>query len=597
MSAPGAATLSSIEEAAARLARSARLSSALLVFVSLPTFFWGIGTIEVSDIVEERVAVTSREMWRSGDWVIPRMNGEVRLQKPPLAYWLPAAVSKIRGRFDDVSLRLPFALAALACVLFTWGAGRMLFGPETGLAAGLVLLTTALLERGGHTASADVLLTACVAAAWFFHARARRLDMPGTGSIPIWLSLGVGFLAKGPVVLVPTMLPWFLEAAVSRSRAPLRPLAGVAGPLLFLVVAFSWFGLVAFRLSTDVDTQGLPYLRQWFLETIGKMTPSEGIEEGYRYLKHPNPWHFYILRIPAIYTFWTPFVLLGLVVSTKRCIEARGRGAPPEAQPLSWFLTTFLFVSAITEKKITYVLPLAPAGALLGARAIEVCQAAMKPVVRAVLALAALLAALVAVVAVAAAVRPDVLDRLPVLSSDMEIRGIVESGAGSIALLAAVVLVGCGAAQVLAGCSRPLPWVVALACAVSLAMIPYQDLSREAKRGEWVGEDSRRLGLWLRSDATILAVGRLPAGTLYYLDRRLTPVAIEDAWVRAAQAPSGTGLLVPASTVREIAKWPAGFDTLGALPSLFSGYRLRTIINPATRRERERVYYLERVPD
>jgi len=597
LSAPGPATLSSIEEAAARLAHSARLSCALLVFVSFPTFFWGIGTIEVSDIVEERVAVTSREMWRSGDWVVPRMNGEVRLQKPPLAYWLPAIVAKVRGRFDDVSLRLPFALAALACVLFTWGAGRMLFGPETGLVAGLVVLTTALVERGGHTASADVLLAASVAAAWFFHARARLPDSPRGGSIPLWLSLGVGFLAKGPVVLVFTVLPWLLEAAVSRSRAPLRPLAGAGGPMLFLVVSLSWFGLVAFRLATDTDTQDLPYFRQWFLETIGKMAPSEGVEEGYRYLKHPNPWHFYILRIPAIYTFWTPFVLLGLVVSSKRCLEARARGAPPEAQPLSWFLTTFLFVSAITEKKISYVLPLAPAGAQLGARAIEVCHAAMKPVVRAVLALAALLALAVAVVAVAAAVRPDVLDRLPVLSSDMEVRGIVESGAGSIALLAAIVLVGCAAAQVLAGCSRPLPWVLALACAVSLAMIPYQDISRDAKRGEWVGEDSRRLGLSLRSDATILAVGRLPAGTLYYIDRRLTPVTGDDAWLRASEAPSGTGLLIPSSTIRGIAKWPAGFDPLGALPSLFPGYELRTILNPGARSERERVYYLERVPD
>ena len=307
-----------MEEAAARIARSVPLSCALLVLVSVPTFFWGIGTIEVSDIVEERVAVTAREMWRSGDWVIPRMNGEVRLQKPPLAYWVSALTAKVRGRFDDVSLRLPFALAALACILFTWGAGRMLFGPETGLVAGLALLTTALLERGGHTASADVLLAASVAASWFFHARARQLEWPRGRSILLWLALAAGFLAKGPVVLVFTVLPWLLEAAVWRSRAPLRPLAGAAGPVLFLIVALSWFGLVALRLSTDTDTQDLPYFRHWFLETVGKMGPSEGIEEGYKYLKHPQPWHFYITRIPAFFTFWTPFVLLGLAVSSKR---------------------------------------------------------------------------------------------------------------------------------------------------------------------------------------------------------------------------------------------------------------------------------------
>ena len=596
MSPPGAAPLSTIEDAAARLARSVPLSCAVLVVASLPIFFWGIGTIEVSDIVEERVAVTSREMWRSGDWVIPRMNGEVRLQKPPLAYWLPALTAKVRGRFDDVSLRLPFALAALALVLFTWGAGRMLFGPETGLVAGLVVLTTALVERGGHTASADVLLAASVAGAWFFHARARGLDPPEGRSLLLWLSIAVGFVAKGPVVLVFTVLPMLLEAAVWRSRGPLRPLAGLVGPLLFLVVSLAWFVIVEIRLETDTNTQGLRSLRQWFLETWGKMAPSEGVEEGYKYLKHPQPWHFYVLRIPAVFTFWTPFVLLGLVVSVKRCVGSRGRGAPPEAQPLWWFLTTFLFMSAITEKKIAYVLPLAPAGALLGARAIEVCHVRCRTILRGALASASLLACAVAVMAVAAAVLPEILDHVPVLSSNPEVRALLENCAGSLALLGAIVLVGCAAAGLLAVCSSPLPWVLSLTLAVSLAMVPYQDLSREAKRGEWVGEDSRRVGLALQSDARVLAVGRLPAGTLYYLDRRLTPVAVEDARGHAAEAPPGTAILIPASVIRDIASWPSGFDVVGALPKLFPGYELRAIINPGARSERERVYYLERVP-
>jgi hypothetical protein len=127
-------------------------------------------------------------------------------------------------------------------------------------------------------------------------------------------------------------------------------------------------------------------------------------------------------------------------------------------------------------------------------------------------------------------------------------------------------------------------------------MVPYQDLSREAKRGEWVGEDSRRVGLALQSDARVLAVGRLPAGTLYYLDRRLTPVAVEDARGHAAEAPPGTAILIPLASSGTIASWPSGFDVVGALRSSFQGTSYVRSSTPARGSERERVYYLERVP-
>ena len=42
------------------------------------------------------VSVTAREMLETGDWVLPRFNGEVRLQKTPLCYWLVASVAKAK---------------------------------------------------------------------------------------------------------------------------------------------------------------------------------------------------------------------------------------------------------------------------------------------------------------------------------------------------------------------------------------------------------------------------------------------------------------------------------------------------------------------
>lgn len=104
-----------------------------LLAVAAPLIFSRISSHEVKDVVEERVAITAREMWRAGEWVLPTLNGRPRLEKPPLAYWLVEATAFLRGKFDDVTLRLPFAFLALGAVSFAFGTGCLLLGTEGGL--------------------------------------------------------------------------------------------------------------------------------------------------------------------------------------------------------------------------------------------------------------------------------------------------------------------------------------------------------------------------------------------------------------------------------------------------------------------------------
>src|SRR5205823_4285029 len=59
--------------------------------------------------------------------------------------------------------------------------------------------------------------------------------------------LGLGCLIKGPVVLVPTVLPLLVVAAWDRSRAPLRRLGPGWSWALFSGVALPWFVAVVAR--------------------------------------------------------------------------------------------------------------------------------------------------------------------------------------------------------------------------------------------------------------------------------------------------------------------------------------------------------------
>src|SRR5688572_1623652 len=60
----------------------------LLIFISVaPTLTW----LEFSNGSENLVVQTVLEIRRSGVWLVPTLQGEPRVQKPPLAAWISAA--------------------------------------------------------------------------------------------------------------------------------------------------------------------------------------------------------------------------------------------------------------------------------------------------------------------------------------------------------------------------------------------------------------------------------------------------------------------------------------------------------------------------
>src|SRR5690606_29730703 len=79
----------------------------------------------------------------SGDYVLPRLNGILYFEKPPLFYWLEASVIKTLG-ISEWSMRLWPALLGLLGALMSYGVARRFYGREAGLVAGSVLATTLL---------------------------------------------------------------------------------------------------------------------------------------------------------------------------------------------------------------------------------------------------------------------------------------------------------------------------------------------------------------------------------------------------------------------------------------------------------------------
>jgi len=179
---------------------------------------------------ETRYAEIAREMQASGDWLVPRLNGIMHLHKPPLAYWAAAIGMNVMG--EDAGARIPAALAGVVMLIALACATRRRFATLAGDSPlAIWLLGSAVLFVGlARSLASDPFLGAGVALFW--------ACAPSPWALA---GIGIGFLAKGPVVLVHTLLPLLVLALWPRNRRVVGLLAPAWGWSIAAAIALPWF--------------------------------------------------------------------------------------------------------------------------------------------------------------------------------------------------------------------------------------------------------------------------------------------------------------------------------------------------------------------
>ena len=284
----------------------------------------------------------ARGMVETGDWLVPRYQGEPFFDKPALTYWLMAAAFRAFG-FSLGAGRLVSALAALASVAATAWLGRLLLGRRPALYGALALGTTLLVLSFGRVAMSDTLLTL-----WSTLAVAIGVTTTDERGATIarmaalGVTLGLGFLTKGPVALVLAGLG--LALLVLRGHEGRRPRLdgrGLAvGALAFAICGLGWFAAVAWRLGSGP-------LEYFFLR--------ENLERfaGKTYDAERSP----------LYYVWTYFAA-GLPWSLLFPLAAV-RGARRAGFLLLWMGLMAVPLSLSRGKIDYYLLPLLPAASLV----------------------------------------------------------------------------------------------------------------------------------------------------------------------------------------------------------------------------------------
>jgi 4-amino-4-deoxy-L-arabinose transferase-like glycosyltransferase len=232
---------------------------------------WADAALETHEIF---VAQTTREMLASGDMIVPRFGGEVRLQKPPAMYWAVAAVATMVDRPDVPAwvARAPSAVSALVVVAVCIGLGVRVYDRCTGLVAGAIVGFSAGMFEYGVNARPEMLYAACTGVSTLGFVAAHRASSRRASlwwAVVGWVACGLAMLAKGPqlpVLILAGLSVWHIRVSGwAMWRRAVRPVMGVA---IVAAVVAPW--VVA--LSMRVDGA----MAFWMRELIGLRFASEG---------------------------------------------------------------------------------------------------------------------------------------------------------------------------------------------------------------------------------------------------------------------------------------------------------------------------------
>jgi 4-amino-4-deoxy-L-arabinose transferase-like glycosyltransferase len=456
----------------------------------------GLGVRDPWPADEPRFASLARDMARTGEWLFPRVGGDLYQDKPPLFFWLLALSYTVFGGFKGWFL-IPSLLAAAGVSFLIYDFGRRTAGREAGLAAAILVVCT--LQFVLATRGAQIDATLCFLTTLSCYALLRHLLL-GDGWRWYFIGgfvAGIGIFTKG-VGFLPLLIlvPYFALRLLGWRFAPVD--AGRFGwrwwlaPLALVLAVSSWLLPMLSAVATSGAPEYIAYRDEiLFKQTVGRYAAA---------WHHVKPWYYFLVEVAPV--LWIPWSLL-MFWLVPRYVGAYRERDVRVWLPLAWVLMVLLFFSLSPGKRGIYILPALPALAIASLPALPVVLA--RPGVRRA---GFALAGLFWIAALAYAIGHAV-------QADFAVEALASAGLeGATALYVYVML--CGAGLAIARWRAPLiAWPAALA---SLALV-FSFFLAPAMNGERSGRDFMRAVLTQVAPGEELALVAYKEQFLLYLDR------------------------------------------------------------------------------
>jgi 4-amino-4-deoxy-L-arabinose transferase-like glycosyltransferase len=344
---------------------SQRLRISLIILASAAVYLIGNDRVPLWDRDEPRNAQAARQMYRTGDWVVPRFLDKVRTAKPVFTYWCQAIAMHIFG--DNVfAARLPSAVAMTLTLIVLAMVLTRYVDRERAFWTVFILASSAMvIAWSAKTSLTDSVLLVWIVIAELCLFAILRGNASWSVVIIISIAIGLAGLTKGPVVLGVlgmTLIVWLLYRGTGASpmqpesdlhgrgaRATMKLL--VATGIIVAIVA-PWLYLVEHRAPGFIFTTVSHDIAARIFEPLEQ---------------HKGPPGYYSLAIWGIFFPWSVLLPLALVNAWRHRDDPRVRFA------LCATIGPWLLFECVQTKLPHYVLPIFPTLAFLTADAIVRC--------------------------------------------------------------------------------------------------------------------------------------------------------------------------------------------------------------------------------
>ncbi|MHB8347471.1 MAG: phospholipid carrier-dependent glycosyltransferase [Acidiferrobacterales bacterium] len=323
----------------------------ILSFVIGLLFSFMLGSRAFWEPDEGRYVEIPREMVATGNYVTPRLDGVIYLEKPVLFYWLESASIRLFG-LNEWSMRLWPALLGLMGCIAVYLAGRRLYGRPAGLVAAIVLATNVLYYALARIITIDMPITALLSISMLAFLLGTKEPVGARRRWLMWIFYAfaaLSVLAKGLIGIVfPGMVigAWIL---IRNDWRLLRSIYLPSGLVLLLAIAAPWHILVARANPTFLHYYFIRQHFERYLTTVAH--------------RYEPVWFFIPVTLAGLYP-WVVFLFQAIRHSLPASWKERERERDGLYLAL-WAILVLAFFSLSDSKLIPYILPIFPPLAIL----------------------------------------------------------------------------------------------------------------------------------------------------------------------------------------------------------------------------------------
>lgn len=298
--------------------------------------------LPVFESTDARYAEIAREMLASGNFMEPFYNGIKHFHKPPFTYWINATGMAIFG-VNGLGARFFGILASVLILIYTRKTAYVLTKDNAAAdRAVLILASSILFLVVSRIVATDIYLVLFTVMS-LYHLFSQMHERKKTSNaLFAGLFIGLGFLTKGPIIFLFTLLPYFTAKFFDRSHRNVFTYPQVIyGIAVFLMISLPWYMYVV-----SINDGLLEYfLKDQTVERVA--TDKFNRSKPFYYFFQV----FFVTFIPWIFLFIRNYRFSDRLKS--------GRAI------YLYVIMPFIVFQISTSKLGTYILPFFPAAAII----------------------------------------------------------------------------------------------------------------------------------------------------------------------------------------------------------------------------------------